>query len=105
MWNHNGYYGYYKNRKKGKHFNILEKYHLFGINKDNLHTNDTFTDIYCHTFDTLKELYARWQHIQTRHVIKAGLVTLNAHNIYTHKPLNNVTTQAVLKTVQPMVNT
>jgi hypothetical protein len=30
--------------KKGKHINTLEKYHIYRISKDNLHTNDT--DVY-----------------------------------------------------------
>jgi hypothetical protein len=31
-----------KQRKKGKHINTLEKYHIYKINKNMLHMNDTY---------------------------------------------------------------
>jgi hypothetical protein len=33
-------------RKKGRHFNMVEKYHIYKINKDNLHMNDTYNPIF-----------------------------------------------------------
>jgi hypothetical protein len=35
-----------KAEKKGKHLNILEKYHIYKISKNRLHMNDTYIDIY-----------------------------------------------------------
>jgi hypothetical protein len=34
------------------------------------------------------------------HVIKTRLVALNAHNVYIHKPLNNITSLAAWKNLQ-----
>jgi hypothetical protein len=85
-----------KTGRIGKHLNISEKYHIYRISKDNLHMNDTHIDTYKPIFETLHKLYTRQQHTHPQsHYIKAGLGTLNTHNIYIHRPINNTTTQAV----------
>jgi hypothetical protein len=33
-----------KTGKEGKHLNTLEKYHVYGTSKDNLHINDIHID-------------------------------------------------------------
>jgi hypothetical protein len=48
-----------KTGKKGKHLNTLEKYHIYGISKDNVQKNDTYIDTYNPIFETLYKLYAR----------------------------------------------
>jgi hypothetical protein len=50
-----------------------------------------------HIRDIIRALRQIAAHTPPSHVIKAGLVTLNAHNIYTHRPLN-VTSVAAWKT-------
>jgi hypothetical protein len=39
--------------KKGKHLNTLEKYHIYKISKNNLHTSDTNIDTHNPLFRTL----------------------------------------------------
>jgi hypothetical protein len=46
-------------RRKGKHLNTLENYHIYRISKDNLHMNDTYNDTHKPIFETLHELYAK----------------------------------------------
>jgi hypothetical protein len=41
--------------KKGKHLNILTKYHIHKIGRNNFHMNDTYNPI----FETLHDLYTR----------------------------------------------
>jgi hypothetical protein len=45
--------------KKGRHLNTVEKCHIYRISKDNLHMNDTYTDIHNPIFETLCELNTR----------------------------------------------
>jgi hypothetical protein len=40
-------------RKKGRHLNTLEKYHIYKISRNNFHKNDTYNPIY----QTLHKLY------------------------------------------------
>jgi hypothetical protein len=44
MLNNNRYHGNYNNREEGKIFNTLERYHIYEISRDNLHTNDIHID-------------------------------------------------------------
>jgi hypothetical protein len=48
-----------KTEKKGKHFNTLQKYHIYKISKNGLHMNDAYIDIYNPIFETLQELNTR----------------------------------------------
>jgi replicative DNA helicase len=73
--------------------------------KDNLRVSDTYIDTYNPIFKTLYDLYARKQKTIPSHVIKVELGTLNAHNIYIHRPINNRTTLAAWKNLQPKVRT
>jgi hypothetical protein len=45
--------------KKGKHLNTLQKYHICGTSKPNLHMNHTHIDTYYPIFETLYELHTR----------------------------------------------
>jgi hypothetical protein len=42
--------------KKGKHLNTLQKYHIYKINKDILHINNTYIDTYNPIFETLHQI-------------------------------------------------
>jgi hypothetical protein len=42
--------------RKGRHLNILEKYHIYKLSRDNLHMNDIYIDIYNLIFQTLHRL-------------------------------------------------
>jgi hypothetical protein len=46
-----------KTGRKGRYLNTLEKYHIYKIGKDNLHMNDTNTDIHNPIFKTLNRIY------------------------------------------------
>jgi hypothetical protein len=48
--------------RKEKHLNILERYHIYRISKDNLHMNDKNINTHNPIFETLHELYTRWDH-------------------------------------------
>jgi hypothetical protein len=48
-----------KTEEKGKHLNILEKYHIYTIRKNRLHMNGIYIDIYNPIFETLQELNTR----------------------------------------------
>jgi hypothetical protein len=48
--------------RKGGCLNILEKYYIYKISRDNLHMNDTYIDTYNTIFQTIHELYDRQQH-------------------------------------------
>jgi hypothetical protein len=40
------YIVHYKNRKKGKHLNILEEHHIYKISKNRLHINGAHIDVH-----------------------------------------------------------
>jgi hypothetical protein len=42
---------------KGSHLNTLEKYHIYKINRNNLHMNDTHIEAYNPIFQTVHEIY------------------------------------------------
>jgi hypothetical protein len=46
-------------RRKGKHSNTLERYHIYKISKDNLHMDDTYIDTDNPISEILHELYTR----------------------------------------------
>jgi hypothetical protein len=48
-----------KTEEKGKHINILEKYHIYKISKNRVHMNDKHIDIYNPIFETLQILNTR----------------------------------------------
>jgi hypothetical protein len=52
-------------KKKGKHLNILEKYHTYKISKNILHMNDAYFDVYNTVLEILQELNTRQGHIYT----------------------------------------
>jgi hypothetical protein len=56
IWNHTTDMDIIKTYKKGKHLNILEKYHTYKISKHNLHTNDTYIDTHNPLFRTMQEM-------------------------------------------------
>jgi hypothetical protein len=45
-----------RTQKKGKHLKTLEKYHIYKISKNNLHTNDTNIDTHNPIFRTLQQI-------------------------------------------------
>jgi hypothetical protein len=45
--------------RKGRHLNTLEKYHIYKINTNNLHMNDTYIEAHNHIFQKVHELYNR----------------------------------------------
>jgi hypothetical protein len=42
---------------KGKYLNALEKYHIYKINKKNIHMTDTNIDIHNPIFEDLHKIY------------------------------------------------
>jgi hypothetical protein len=65
------------------------------------------SDTYIDTYNPISRHYMSFMldsrtHIPS-HVIKAELGTLNAHDIYIHRPINNRTTLAAWKNLQPKV--
>jgi hypothetical protein len=46
-------------KKRRKRLNILEKYHIYKINKNRLHMTDTYIDVYNPIFEILQEFSAR----------------------------------------------
>jgi hypothetical protein len=48
-----------KTGKEGKYLNALEKYHIYRINKNNLHMKDIYIYTYNPIFETLYKLYAK----------------------------------------------
>jgi hypothetical protein len=51
--------GIIKTHRKGKHLNILEKYHMYKTRRDNLQMNDTNTDTHNPIFKALHETNTR----------------------------------------------
>jgi hypothetical protein len=45
--------------RKGRHLNTLERYHIYKISGNNLHMNDTHTEVHNPIFQTVHELYDR----------------------------------------------
>jgi hypothetical protein len=68
-----------KTEKKGKHLDTLEKYLIYKISRNKLHTNDTYTDTYNPIFEALHQIAA---HTLIAY-IKQKPTLQHAHNIYT----------------------
>jgi hypothetical protein len=62
-----------KTEKKCSYLNCLEKCPIYKISQNNLHTNDTYTDMYNIIFETLYEFCTRWQHTPTSLSLKRGI--------------------------------
>jgi hypothetical protein len=75
-----------KTGKKSKHLYTLEKHRNCKISKDSLHMNDTSTPTTPYSRQYTSFTPDRNTHTASN-IIKAGLVEVNVHNIYTHKPL------------------
>jgi hypothetical protein len=48
-----------KTERKGRYFNTFEIYYFYKIGKDNLHMNDTNTDIHNPIFKALHRIYTK----------------------------------------------
>jgi hypothetical protein len=46
-----------KRRRKGRHLNTLERYHIYQISRNYLHMNDTHIETHNPIFQTVHELY------------------------------------------------
>jgi hypothetical protein len=45
--------------RRSRHLNILERYHIYKISRNNLHVNDAHIEAHNPIFQTLHELYDR----------------------------------------------
>jgi hypothetical protein len=48
-----------RTRRKGRHLNTLERYHIYEISTNGLHMNDTHIEAHNPIFQTVRELYDR----------------------------------------------
>jgi hypothetical protein len=48
--------------RKGKHLNTLERHQIYKISRNNLHMNDTHIEAHNPIFQTVHELYDRYQY-------------------------------------------
>jgi hypothetical protein len=48
--------------RKVRHINTLEKYHIYKISRNNLHTNDTHIEEHNPIFQKVHELYNRQEY-------------------------------------------
>jgi hypothetical protein len=61
-----------KTGMKFRHLNAFEKYHIYKISRDKLYMNDIYSDTYNPIFQTLHDLYDRWQHTHLQERYKSG---------------------------------
>jgi hypothetical protein len=79
-----------KRGRKGKHWNTLERYHIYKIRKDNLHMNDTYRYTTPHIRVITRALHQMAAH--THPVTLYGRQSI--HKVYIYRRINNTTTQA-----------